>query len=135
MFKPEEKSTFKYWAAHLFSYNMVALNLRCWKFKYLFHDFEKPWLKLMWGDYSKVRAWHRNNNRHHLGYKDPSKIDWEALVIDWECCRFTKEDAPLNARETYNYTITTRAERGDFSPQLVQLMKENIPPILDKLGL
>lgn len=80
MFTVAEKSTFKYFFAHLCAYNMTALNLRCWKFKYLFHDIEKPFLKLFF-DYSTVRKWHRKHNKHHLSYKNKNKIDWEALVI------------------------------------------------------
>lgn len=32
-------------------------------------------------------------------YNDLPK-DWLALVIDWECSRYTKPQAQLNARET-----------------------------------
>lgn len=135
MFKPEEKSSFKYWFAHWCSFNMTALNLGCWKFKYLLHDIEKPWLKLWFGDYLKVREWHRKHNRHHLAYKVPENIDWEALVIDWECSRFTKLDSPKTARELYEYSITERVESGKISTYIAYLMMENIPKILDKLNL
>lgn len=135
MFKPEEKSSFKYYLAHLCAYNMTALNLGCWKAKYLLHDFEKPWLKLWFGDYSKVRKWHRRHNRHHLGYKYPEKIDWEALIIDWECSRFTKLDSPKTARELYEYSITKRVESGEISKYIANLMKTNIPQILERLKL
>lgn len=135
MFNPEEKSTFKYWLAHWCSYNMTALNLRCWKFKYLFHDIEKPWLKLLLGDYKKVRDWHRKHNKHHLEYKNPDKIDWESLIIDWECSRFTKLDSPETAREMYEYSITKKVENGKISNDMAIKMKNNIPPILDKLHL
>ena len=30
LFTPEEKSGFSYYFAHLFAYNMTALNLKCW---------------------------------------------------------------------------------------------------------
>ena len=80
MFTEKEKSSFSYYFAHLFAYNMTALNLKCWKWKYLLHDIEKPWLKLLWGDYQKVREWHRKKNRHHLTYKNANNIDWEAMI-------------------------------------------------------
>ena len=102
MFTEREKSTFKYWFAHWCAYQMTALNLKCWKFKYLFHDIEKPWFKLFLKDYKKVRNWHRLHNKHHLSYKNINKIDWEAVVLDWECSRFTKEDSPKTAREKYD---------------------------------
>ena len=42
MFYKTERSSFKYWFAYWYSFNMVTLNQKCWKFKYLFHDMEKP---------------------------------------------------------------------------------------------
>lgn len=135
MFDEKDKSSFKYWFAHWCSYNMTALNLNAWKFKYLFHDIEKPWLKLFWGDYKKVRKWHREHNRHHWTYKDKNNLDYEAMVIDWECSRYTKKDSPLTARELYEYTITTRLENGTVSKEIVELLKNNIPQVLKKLGL
>lgn len=135
MFTPQEKSSFKYYFAHLCAYNMTALNLGCWKWKYLFHDAEKPWLKLLLRDYKKVRNFHRKHNKHHLQYKNPRKIDWEALIIDWECSRFTKLDSPRTALDLYNYTITTRLQKGEISKEMVDLMKLNMPPIFQKLKL
>ena len=46
MFDKSQRSKFKYWFAHWCAFNMTALNLGVWKFKYLFHDIEKPWLML-----------------------------------------------------------------------------------------
>lgn len=135
MFRKEEKATLKYCFAHICAYNMTALNLKCWKWKYLFHDMEKPILKFILRDYDKVRKIHRKYNKHHITYKDKSKIDWLAAVIDWECSRFTKLDAPMNARETYEYFITKIYESGTISKELKELMEINIPPILEKLGL
>ena len=47
MFDKTERSSFKYWFAHWCSFNMVTLNQKCWKFKYLFHDMKKPFFKLI----------------------------------------------------------------------------------------
>ena len=47
MFYKTERSSFKYWFAYWYSFNMVALNQKCWKFKYLFYDMEKPFFKLI----------------------------------------------------------------------------------------
>lgn len=124
MFTKEERSSFKYWFAHWCAFQMTALNLKCWKFKYLFHDIEKPWLKLFL-PYDKVQYIHRTLNNHHLQYKYPNRIDWEAMVIDWECSRFTKEAAPLTARETMMMKI-----RKDSS--LKHILLTNMLPILDK---
>lgn len=56
MFTKEERSGFKYWFAHWCAFQMTALNLKCWRPKYLLHDIEKPWLKLLWGDYKTGTA-------------------------------------------------------------------------------
>ena len=47
MFTKEERSGFKYWFAHWCAFQMTALNLKCWRPKYLLHDIEKPWLSLL----------------------------------------------------------------------------------------
>lgn len=101
MFDENDKSSFPYWFAHWCSFQLCALNLKIWKFKYLFHDFEKPWMRLFM-PYKKVQKWHRNHNSHHLEYGlryGFDKIDWEALMIDWECSQMSKKQCPLNCRE------------------------------------
>lgn len=129
MFSKEERSTFKYWYAHRCAFVMTALNLHCFKFKYLFHDWEKPWLKLFLRDYRKVQKWHRLHNPHHIEYYiKHKKADWEAMVIDWECSRFTKASEQLNARQECERKILGFPEYGD-------VLRENIYPILDRLGL
>lgn len=127
MFTKEERSSFKYWFAHWCAFQMTALNLRCWKLKYLFHDIEKPWLRLFMS-YDKVQKFHRKYNAHHLQFKHQNRIDWEAMVIDWECSRFTKISSPMSAREVLNYRIKNK---HPFS----ELLVANVTPILDKLKI
>ena len=109
MFTKADRSSFKYWFAHWCGFQLTALNLGIWKPKYLLHDIEKPWLKLLWkGDYKRVQKWHRTHNKHHLEYgleHGWDAIDWEALMIDWECCGLSKQEAQLDARETLAYEI------------------------------
>ena len=109
MFTKADRSSFKYWFAHWCGFQLTALNLGIWKPKYLLHDIEKPWLKLLWkGNYKKVQTWHRTHNKHHLEYgleHGWDAIDWEALMIDWECCGLSKQEAQLDARETLAYEI------------------------------
>ena len=126
MFTKEQRSSFPYWFAHWCAFQMTALNLHVWKFKYLFHDIEKPFLKLILRDYKKVQKWHRSHNNHHLEYKNTGKIDWQALIIDWECSRFTKEQSPRTARE----------EMENYSKSWIyEWLKDNMEPELNKLGL
>ena len=102
MFTKADRSSFKYWFAHWCGFQLTALNLGIWKPKYLLHDIEKPWLKLLWkGDYKRVQKWHRTHNKHHLEYG--LKHGWNA--IDWECCGLSKQEAQLDARETLEYEI------------------------------
>lgn len=102
-FSKEHRSSFSYWFAHFCAFNMTALTIGKWKFKYLFHDWEKPWLMLLWkGNYKKVQKWHREHSRHHIEYfkkHGVAKTDWEAIAIDWECSGLTKKDSPRNAAD------------------------------------
>lgn len=129
MFTKEERSGFKYWFAHWCAFNMTALNLKCWKFKYLFHDIEKPWLKLILRDYKKVQKWHREHNSHHLEYfKKHGTADWRAMVIDWECSRFTKEACPYNAKEEL-------ARKVDEYPELRDTLQHRMIKEMMDMGL
>lgn len=128
MFDKSQRSSFKYYFAHLCAFNMTALNLGVWKFKYLFHDFEKPWLMLLWKDYPRVQKWHRTHNRHHLEYAGGKVYDFEAMVIDWECSRFTKSQSPLTAKEEYEKHILD-------SQDVPTWVKHGIESTIIKLGL
>ncbi len=98
-FDETKKGTFSYWFNHWKAYNLYALEREVWKPKYLLHDAEKPWLKLIM-PYEKVREIHKAKNRHHLGYMGNKGFDYDAMIIDWEVSRFTKKAAPLNAIQT-----------------------------------
>lgn len=127
MFTKSERSSFKYWFAHWCAFQMTALNLKHWKPKYLLHDIEKPFLKLFW-DYKKVQKWHRTHNSHHTEYK--GQWDTYAMVIDWECSRFTKAESQLNAYDTLKRMIVNES---DFEKRL--LLYQEISPTIFNLGL
>lgn len=115
MFPDSEKSTLPYWAAHNAAYNMVALNHGVWRPKYLFHDWEKPWMMIIaralkkigvlkQDPYQWVQHWHRNHRKHHVQYyiapgfsHDGRMPNTREMVLDWECSMLTKESSPLNA--------------------------------------
>lgn len=138
MFTKEQRSTFPYWFAHWCAFQMTALNLRAWKVKYILHDLCKPFLKLVM-DYKKVQFIHRNCANHHIEWilnrydggnnEIFDMFDWEAMIIDWECSRFTKEASPMTARQQYEEEISIR--KGVIRRE----MTIRIPPILEKLGL
>jgi len=108
-FDKSDRSTFSYWFAHWCAFNMTALNYKRWKPKYLLHDIEKPWLKLFL-PYKKVQKIHNIHNKHHLlHYFIKNNADWEAMVIDWECGRLTKQQCPRNAVDEY-YRIFSQFE-------------------------
>lgn len=153
MFTKSERSTFSYWFAHWCSFQMTALNCKKWKFKYLFHDWEKPWLRLFL-PYSKVQKLHRAYHKHHPEWLErqlyrgiPVKdekwfiekllniFDYEAAIIDWECSRFTKESAQLNAHDEYKrllsfdtfkekYPWITKYCYNEFSKRLYNAIKK-----------
>lgn len=93
------KYTFKRWFAHLLAYNLVAINYNAWKFKYLFHDIDKPFMGLFFKD-DFIKKYHRTHSKHHMEYHKPHNIDYIAMVIDWECSGLTKKQNQLNAWET-----------------------------------
>jgi len=82
------------------------------------HDLLK-WIMYFVIDPKKAHNIHRNLSRHHRRAR--TRRDFENMVIDWESCRLTKIDKPLNAYETlYKYY-----------PQL----KRDILPILQQWGI
>ena len=134
MFSKQERSSFKYWFAHFCAFNMTALNLKAWKPKYLLHDAEKPWLKLLWGDYKKVQKWHRSHNKHHVEWMLKHKTaDFEAMAIDWECSRFTKEAQQLNAMQELVRKYNSLIEDGNRKD--AWLLYTNMKRALTRLNL
>ena len=129
MFDKKDRGGFKYTFAHWCAYQMTALNLGIWKFRYLFHDWEKPWLKLFLRNYKKVQKWHREHNAHHMEYQ--KKWDAKAMIIDWECSRFTKTASPMTARETYEHFVNVKYKNTEYENRL----KKEILPVLKKLNL
>ena len=102
MFTKKQRGGFKYTFAHWCAFQMTALNHGCWRWRFLFHDWYKPWLKLFL-PYTKVQKFHRTHARHHEEWiilHPNRKPDVLAMVIDWECSQYTKEACQLNARET-----------------------------------
>lgn len=117
LFSKEQRSTFSYWFWHWLAFNDIARKYGVWKFHHIFHDIEKPFLRILF-PYKKVQQWHRRNHKHHLEYKHPEKRNWVDMVIDWECSRLTKYASPRNAIQeaTYKYRKgeMTRDEYYEF---------------------
>jgi hypothetical protein len=128
-FSKEQRSSFTYWYYHWKAFNLTAFHLGCWKFKYLFHDIEKPWLMLFWRDYKKVQTWHRAHNNHHIQYSHIFDIDWEAVVSDWESSQYTKFACPRNAYQELIYI------EPNTEPNYYTFVKQNMMPIIYRLGL
>ena len=135
-FDIKDKSKFSYWFWHWLAYNYTAVKLHAWRPKFLLHDIEKPWLKLIWGDYDKVKKWHREHNSHHTMYgriHGWEKMDWLGGIIDWECSRLTKNACKLNGREKTDYMISDKNK--SFSDEEKVMIIKNCYPILRKLKL
>lgn len=83
------------------------------------HDLDKVFLYLILNKETAHKI-HTNFARHHEKRARTQK-DFEEMVVDWECARYTKPDKPLNAYETlYKYY-----------PQLENV----ILPILQRLSI
>ena len=75
---------------------------------------------------------HREHNDHHLAYGFKhgfDKMDWLAVALDWECSRFSKKEAQLNAYET----MMRYKEKGEFDKYYI--CEAHLLPILKKLNL
>ena len=107
-FTVKEKSTFQYWFYHWLAFNYTAWKLGVWKPKWLLHDIEKPWLKLIWGDYMRVKQWHKHHNKHHIFY------------------------GRRNGREEVDYLIS---DKSKYTKDEKEEIRKNCYPILDYLGL
>lgn len=139
MFTKEERSSFPYWFAHWAAFQMTALNCRSWRFKYLFHDCEKPWLRLLL-PYKVVQRLHRSTKNHHPEWLEKrlrefywkygvlpesyisvilDKFDYKGAIIDWECCHYTKADEPLDAHDEYKRLLAY----DDFSQKYPYITK------------
>lgn len=122
-----------YTVKHIIAFNKVKKELLgndCKKYRW--HDVDKLFFFILLPFLNKyeINHYHQKNNKHHPTYNDNfgyvvnkkvKDIDFVEAIIDWECARYTKPDKPLNARETLY----------KFYPQY----KEEVEPILDKLGL
>ena len=124
-FSKDKRSTFSYWFWHWLAFNLTAKEYGIWKLKYLFHDMEKPWLRLFL-PYEKVQKIHRQNNAHHLEF--PGEKDWEALFIDWECSHLTKEASSKRALEE----AQDKLEKGEMTYREYQTLVRTIFRILKK---
>ena len=82
------------------------------------HDVDKVFLKIFLPE-DVVHKIHTRFSHHHR--KAHTKKDYQQMVIDCECARFTKPDKPLNARETLE---------AYYKP-----MTETILPIIEELNL
>lgn len=142
MFTKEERSSFPYWFAHWCAFQMTALNLRCWKPKFLLHDWYKPWLRLFL-PYSTVQKIHQQNSKHHLewfdkhGYtlKNIYRFDWDSLIIDWECSRFTKEASQINAYRKWEKVVDELNPNNRNESLLREALVVIVYKKLKKLGL
>lgn len=142
MFTKEERSSFPYWFAHWCAFQMTALNLRCWKPRFLLHDWYKPWLRLFL-PYSTVQKIHKQNSKHHLewfdkhGYtlKNIYRFDWDSLIIDWECSRFTKEASQINAYRKWEKVVDGLNPNNRNESLLREALVVIVYKKLKKLGL
>ena len=109
-FTKDQRSTFPYWFWHWLAFNDVAREWGVWQFHHIFHDMEKPWLRLIF-PYKTVQKLHRTHNKHHLEYHHPEHRNWLDMIIDWEASGRTKKACPRNAIEEANFKF----DNGEMS--------------------
>lgn len=130
-FDKKDRSSFSYWFAHWCAFQMVALNCHHWKFKYLFHDWYKPWLKLFMS-YDKLQMFHNKHSKHHMLYwflsANNKEVDWEQMILDWECSRFTKQASPLTAEKEKERIIKGLREYNMDNKTVKQLYQLELIP-------
>lgn len=127
LFSVKECATPLYWFAHWCAVNLTAANLGVWKWKYLLHDIEKPFLMFLWNDHERVQKWHVQHSKHHEQGKAIEDVDRIEQMLDWEANHLSKEFAQRTAREYYEY----RKAKGKFCERECEL----IEAALDELGL
>lgn len=88
-------------------------------FRGLYHDLDKLILYPILGKKLTSKI-HRKYACHHINNLE-SPQDYEHMIIDWECARYTKPDKPLSA---YDFLMTKYPDR-----------KDEILPFIKKLGL
>ena len=133
-FNKQERSSWRYFWAHWCAFQMVAITLDVWKPKHLFHDWYKPWLKMFGVPYEDIQKFHRRNSKHHLEYleyKDPAKLDWISLVVDWECSQYTKNACKNNARAEMEDWISNNIN----DHYTIYCLNQYMRPLLDKYNL
>lgn len=133
LFKDTEKSSFAYWFAHWRAFQLVAMLLGVWHPRFLLHDIEKPFLMWIWKDYPRVKQYHRTHARHHWAYTGNKDYDYLAMVIDWECSRYSKADAQMTAYETYDYELHKFMKAKDIDK--MKKLQLYVFPLLEKLNL
>ena len=82
------------------------------------HDLDKVFLYPILGK-KLTHNLHKNLSRHHKRAR--TVRDFQQMVVDWECARFTKPDKPLDAYDTL-YALYPNLE-------------DKILPILKELNL
>ena len=159
-FDKNERSSFSYWFNHWLAYNLVALKQHAWEIKYIFHDWYKPWLKLFL-PYEKVQSFHRNHSKHHPEWLERKvkkatekvkvdvmlwvedtidtfhKYDYKGTIIDWECSRYTKNAANLNAYDEYKKLLTydTFVEKYPYLKEYYNYFSKKLFQAIKELGL
>lgn len=96
MFNKLERNTLSYMFARWHAFNMMALNLKCWKFKYIFYNIDEILCRLFGFN---IHNWHKKHSKHHLDYLEnhsPNKIDWDMVFIGWYCSKLLNDNKPNN---------------------------------------
>lgn len=84
MFTLKERTSLKYIFAKWCAFNMVALKLKCWEFKYIFYNCDEFFMKLLHNN--KYHEYHKKHSKHHIEYLNnhsPGKLNYKMLFLTW----------------------------------------------------
>lgn len=101
---------------HYFAFMKVQKKL-IGKYKYKFHDLDKllMYIFIPFEGLKTIKEIHRHCKHHITSLKKPIEVNYEEAIIDWECCRLTKPDELLSAREFYEkegYKLGIQHKKG-----------------------
>jgi len=119
----KRKYTFKRWFAHWCAFQLTALKLDCWKFKFLLHDIDKPILNLIISN-KTTKKLHQKWSSHHMEFF--GKKDYLSMIIDWECAHITKSDSPLLAKEVLEIVYKDKIDNKTYLDITAKMKEINL---------
>ena len=98
-------------------------------YKYKFHDIDKILMYILFPflGKNKIQKIHRYICPHHLTkYKTANKVNFEALVIDWESCKYKKRKDRYSVSALTHLNSMKYISVENYNLIMEQIMKFNL---------